>query len=145
MKKIGRPTFYRIIESFYPHKTTYKVAQGILTFIVEVIRWFLQNLRGCWKHKFLKKRQSFEWRKNFGLIFLVSSSVKNLSGKTVFSRWQKILAQLSSYYRVWQSSRNNLQGSTRHFDNYCGRNRIIYVTPNKLLKLQFFETNATFQ
>ena len=36
---------------------------------VEVIRSFLQGLRGCWKHNFWRKRQSFQWGKNYGPFF----------------------------------------------------------------------------
>ena len=52
---------------------------------------------------------------------------------------QKILAYLSSYYRVSQTSRMSLLGFTRYFDNYCGNSKIISVTPRSSLKKMLFE------
>ena len=45
---------------------------------MEHIRACLRDLRGCWKHKFLTKRQSFQWRKDLGLLFLVLSNMKKV-------------------------------------------------------------------
>ena len=72
-------------------------------------------------HYWFLKTQIFEeekkapilWTKDFGLFFLVISSVRN--------------------------PRNTLQGSTRGFDNYCGSNKIICSGPERLLKSQSFE------
>ena len=50
---------------------------------------------------------------------------------------EKILTHFISLYRVWQTSRDNLQGSTRCSDK-CGSYRIVSVTPNMLLKTQIF-------
>ena len=47
MKKILWPNFSPIIECDKPQGTNYKGPQAILTITVEVIRAFLQNLRGC--------------------------------------------------------------------------------------------------
>ena len=55
--------FPGIFEHDKPHGTFRKGPQGILTITVEVIRSFPLQLRGCWKRKFLKKRQSFQWKK----------------------------------------------------------------------------------
>ena len=49
-----------------------------------------------------------------------------------------------SYYRVWQTSSNNLLGSTRYYDIQCASYKIISVTPNRLLKTQIFEKKAIF-
>ena len=49
-----------------------------------------------------------------------------------------------SYYRVWQTSGNILLGSIRYYGNRCASYKIISVTPNKLLKTQFFEKKAIF-
>ena len=38
---------------------------------------------GCWRHKVLKKRQSSQWKKKFGLFFLVFSSATNPKGQTI--------------------------------------------------------------
>ena len=56
------PTFSRFVEFYRPWGTNYKGTQGILTYTVEVIRSFLLHIIGCWKRKFLKKRQSFQWK-----------------------------------------------------------------------------------
>ena len=70
------PISSRITEHDERWGTSYTGPQGNLTINVEVIRPFLQDPRGCWKHKFLKKkRQSFQWRKDFNTFFLALSSV----------------------------------------------------------------------
>ena len=55
----------RIIEHDKRQETSYKGPQGNLTINVEVIRPFLQDPRGCWKHKFLKKKAIFPVEKRF--------------------------------------------------------------------------------
>ena len=49
-------TFHRIISCDTHPGIVYNCPQGILTIIVEVKRSFLQDLRGCWKHKLLEKK-----------------------------------------------------------------------------------------
>ena len=71
VKKRFSPTSSRIIEHEKRPETTYKGRKGNLTINVEVKISFLQEPRGCWKHKFLKKRQSLQWRKDYGLFLLV--------------------------------------------------------------------------
>ena len=83
--------FSRIIESDKPQWTVFEGPIGNLTFTVEVIRSFLKDLRGWWIHKFLNKRQSFQWRNFFGVLSLALSSVTNL-------RWQPLRVQRV----VWQ-------------------------------------------
>ena len=68
MKKRLWPISSRIIEHDERPETTYKGPQGNLTINVEVIRPFLQDPRGCWKHKFLKKKATFPVKKRFSLI-----------------------------------------------------------------------------
>ena len=71
VKKRFSPISSRIIEQDKRPETTYKGPQGNLTINVEVIRPFLQDPRGCWRHKFSKKRQSLQRRKDYGLFLLV--------------------------------------------------------------------------
>ena len=71
-----------------------KGPQGILIFTVEVIGSFLWDLTGCCKRKFLKKRQSFLWGKDFGLIFLAIP--------------------------MWRTSGDKLKKSKRYFANCWG-------------------------
>ena len=59
VKKRFSPISSRIIEHDKGQGTAYKVPQGNLTINVEVIRPFLHDPRGCWKHKFLKKKAIF--------------------------------------------------------------------------------------
>ena len=68
MKKRLWPISSRIIEHDKRQGTTYKGPQGNLTIIVEVIRPFLQDPRGCWKHKFLKDKAIFPVEKRFSPI-----------------------------------------------------------------------------
>ena len=69
------------------------------------------------KTKFLKKRQPFQRKKYFGLHFPAIG--------------------------VWQSSVDELQGSTRFSDNYSGSYNIISLTPKSLLKTQIFENKGS--
>ena len=49
------------------------------------------------------------------------------------------MAHFSSYYRVWQSSRNNIQESTSYSYHYCINYRNNFSGPKRLLKVQVFE------
>ena len=64
-----------------PPGTVCKSSIGFLTITMEVIRSFLQDLRGYCKNNFSKKRQYFQWGKNYGPLFLVLSSITNLKGQ----------------------------------------------------------------
>ena len=68
VKKRFSPISSRIIEHDERLETTYKGPQGNLTIKVEVKRSFLQDPRGCWKHKFLKKKATFPVKKRFSPI-----------------------------------------------------------------------------
>ena len=98
-KKVFWLIFSLIIEHEKRQETNYEGQKGNLTLFVEVIRSFLKDLRGWWKHNFCKKRQSFQWRKISGLSF--------------------------SYNRLWHTWRDDLLGYTRLFDNYFGSYKII--------------------
>ena len=121
----------------------------------------------------MKKRQTFQWKK-FLFYFLPNYRVWQTSGDNLWgSTWffdnycgsyrnnsvtpkkllktqffekkgklsseEKFLAIFLAHSRVWQSSVNTLYGSTKYFDNRCGRYRINSVTPTRLLKTQIFE------
>ena len=75
-EKILAPSFscYRVSQT---HGTVFNCPQGFFSSTVEVIISFLQDLWGCSKHNFLKKRQCFRWGKNYGPLFLKKSSVTN--------------------------------------------------------------------
>ena len=62
------PTPSRIIVHDKLPETTYKGPQGNLTINVEVKRSFLQDPRGCWIHKFLKKKATFPVKNRFSPI-----------------------------------------------------------------------------
>ena len=70
-------TFLSNINCDKPPKTVFKCQKSSLTITVEVIISFLQDLRGSWKNNFPKKRQSFQWGKVYGHLFLVLSSRTN--------------------------------------------------------------------
>ena len=88
-----------------------------MAIIVQVIRSFLQDLRGRWK-QFLKKRLVSQWKTN--------------------------LANFFSFYRISKTSGNFLLGSTKFSGNHFASYKIISVTPNRLLKTQIFEKKAIF-
>ena len=75
-------------------------------------RSFLWDRRGRWEETFQKKT-----------VFTVT----------------KNLAHFSSYYRVWQPSRNNLQECTSSSYHYCIKSRSNFSGPKRLLKTQNFE------
>ena len=75
--------FHRLITRDKPLGAVCKCPQRLLTFTVDVMRSFLQDLRGCWQNNFSKKRQTFKWGKNYGPLFLVLSSMTNLKGHFV--------------------------------------------------------------
>ena len=62
--------------------TTYKVPQGNLTINVEVIRPFLQDPRGCWRHKFLKEKANFPVKKRFSPISSLNIEQDKRQGTT---------------------------------------------------------------
>ena len=68
VKKRFSPISSRIIEHDKGQGTAYKVPQGNLTINVEVIRPFLLDPRGCWKHKFLKNKAIFPVKKRISPI-----------------------------------------------------------------------------
>ena len=69
MKKIMWPTFSRIIECDKHQRTICKGPQAVPTITVESMRAFFQDLSGCWKHKFLKKKAIFQVKKLLWPIF----------------------------------------------------------------------------
>ena len=111
--------FSRTIEHDKRQETTYKGPQGSLLFTLEVIGSFFRFNRLIWTQLFEKERQSFQWRKDFGLFF-----------------WK---------YRVWQTSGDKLKGSKRRSDKYCGSYKIISAKPERLLKTQFLKKRQNFQ
>ena len=66
------------IECDKPQETYYSVPQALLTITVELMGALFQDLWSCLKQKFLKKRQSFQWKKSCGLFFLVVSNLTNV-------------------------------------------------------------------
>ena len=92
VKKRVWPFSPRLIEHYIRPETIYKGPEGNLTINVEVKISFLQDPRGCWKHKFLKKKATIPVKKNFNLFCLAISSVIILKGQ--FERVQKGLRQL---------------------------------------------------
>ena len=69
---------------------------------------------------------------------------ENNFSNCLFSRRKTILANIFSFYRVWQTSNNKILGSTSYYGNHCASFKIISVTPKRLLKTQIFEKEKTF-
>ena len=76
-------TFLKNINCDKPLRTVCKCSKGFSTTTMEIIRSFLQHMRGCWKHNFLKKKAIFPVRK-------------------------KIMAPFFSFYQKWQTSKDGL-------------------------------------
>ena len=92
VKKRLWPISSRIIEHDKRQTTTCKGPQSNLTINVEVRRPFLQDPRGCWIHKFLKKKATFQWRIDFRLFLLVSQNMSNVGEHLI--RVHKVTWQL---------------------------------------------------
>ena len=81
--------------------TIKKGPMGSLIISVDDVKSFLRNIV-CWKQKILKKRrQSFHWRRDFGLLFPAISSVTNLvwQFKRVHEVFWQLLWQLQDHFR----------------------------------------------
>ena len=63
MKKVYRPMPSRINENGRLQSKFYEARHRIMATLVKVKRSFLKHLKCSWKHKSLKKKQSFQWRK----------------------------------------------------------------------------------
>ena len=105
-----------------PDMTICRRPKSLLTITVEVIRSYLQHLRCCWKHKFLKKRQPFQWRKKFGLFFLALSNMKFVS-----EHYSYITVHRDIWHLLWSFRKKNIS-----------------LTFRRLLKTQIFESKARF-
>ena len=93
VKKSFWPNPPPIIECDKPQGTVYISSEASVTISLEKLRSFLQDLRGCWKHNFLKKKKEIlPVKKKIGLFFLVYSSLTNLRGR--FLRVQNLVWQL---------------------------------------------------
>ena len=62
--------------SLFTHCSRHRVSvcsapQGILAYLVQVIRSFLKHQRGCWKYNFLRERLSFQWKNLFWRNFCI--------------------------------------------------------------------------
>ena len=64
--------------------------------------------------------------------------------KKLFSRWQKFLAHFCPYHRVWQTSRNNLWGSTSLFNSYSETYNSFSSGPKRFLKTQTLDKTPIF-
>ena len=71
-------------------------------------------------------------------------TMKTISQKRLFSRRKTTLAVFFSFFRVWQTSNNNLLGSARYYGNHCASYKIVSVTAKRLLKTQNFDKKDFF-
>ena len=111
-------SFSRIIEHTNTQETLYEGPKGILTFTVELIRAFFRT-----------------WE-------VVENTIFEEKGNP--SSEKKYLTSFNSYYRLWQTSRNNLKGSASYSYQYCMNYSRIFLGPKKLLKTQTFEKRQAF-
>ena len=98
--------FSGIFECDKPQGTTCRGPIGILKNTVETKRSFFWNLR-AWCKQFFFKRLSPRWNK---------------------------LACLISFYRVWQTSNNNILSPTIKVVPHCASIKAISVTPEVFVK-----------
>ena len=103
VKKRLWPTSSRIIEHDKRQRTTCKGPKGNLTINVEVRRPFLQDPRGCWIHKFLKKKATFQWRIDFRLFLPLSQNMMNVGEHLIGVQkvtWQLMLKLKDHFFRT---------------------------------------------
>ena len=72
----------------------------------------------------------------FGLESLLKTQI--LKKKATLPVKTKLSTSFNSYYHLWQTSRNNSQGSANYSYPYCMNYRV-FLGPKMLLKTQFFE------
>ena len=119
MKKRLWPISSRIIEHDKRPETTCKGPQGNLTINVEVRRPFLQDPRGCWIHKFVKKKATFP--------------VKN--------RFSPISSRITEHVERWETSFRGPQGN---FKNNVEVRRPFLQDPRGCWIHKFLKKKATF-
>ena len=86
-------TFCSHVTHFDRHGVTFcKSPRCNLAIVVQYKRSFLCHPRVCWKQKFLNKKQTFQWKKYFGLIFFVISNMKNVREQLI--RVHKVFWQI---------------------------------------------------
>ena len=71
-------------------ETTYRGPKSNLSITVEVIRSFLQDLNGCWKHKFLNKKAKFPEKK---ILAFFSRFIEHDKGHELEYKVQKVFCQ----------------------------------------------------
>ena len=87
------------------------------------------NLTGhfVWNHKLFRPFLCKLWENFLGPMKLLKTQVF-WKKKPSFQRKKKIVVYFFSYYRVWQTSRDNLYGSNRFSDNHCGFYKSIFLS-----------------
>ena len=109
MKNRLWPISSRIIEHEKLQRTTYKGPQGNLTINVEVIRPFLHDPRGCWKHKFLKKKAIFLVKKRFSPIssrIIVHNKLPEKPIRVHKVTWHLMLKLKDHFFRTQEVAEN---------------------------------------
>ena len=99
----------KMFDQFFPYYRAYKHSRNTLWRSIRYSdiycgfhKSIFQDLRGCWKHKFLKKRQHFQWRKHFGLHFPVLSNTTYVR-KVFFQGRQALLITTVELIRAFSS------------------------------------------
>ena len=118
VRKSFWPNLPPTIECDKPKVIVFISSKASVTITLEKLRSFLQGLIGCWKHIFLKERQTLQWRKVFGHFLFLLSSVIDPRGQ--FLLVQKLVWQL-----LW-------------------KNKIVSSELESLLKTHYFERNENF-
>ena len=114
MKKTFWPTFSRIIEHDICQKSFFPRSASSFDYYCGTYKSIFFGREGSLKTQFLKKKATLPVKKQY-------------------------LTSFTSYYRLWQTSRNNLQESASYSYQYCMNYRRIFLGPKRLLKTQIFE------
>ena len=161
------------ISSLFTHCSRHRVSvcsapQGILAYLVQVIRSFLKHQRGCWKYIFLTERLSFQWKRIFWCIVLRNIECNNPWRKICKGPWgvltntvEIIRSFLQEVWACWKHKLWKRKASFpvkkrfwtifSHFTECDNPHEKVYMElkghffgPKWLLKKQNFEEKAKF-
>ena len=124
-KKIGKlASEEKILASFLAHSRVWQTSFNTLYGSTK----YFDNYCGSYRNNSVTPKK------------LLKTQIFEKKGK--LSSEKKFMACFFSHSRVWQTSGDNMWGSTRFPDIYCGSYSVNSVTPEKLLKTQIFENKG---
>ena len=118
------PVFPSLLECEKPQGTSYKGLQVFLIIAVYFLGAFLKDLRGCWKHKFLRKvKNSSEQRKlafyhPYYRTWLMSRSIYKLFLALLWKLKEQLLGHKRLFKEQYFEEKGNLSSEKELIDQY---------------------------